>query len=166
MQLLTAQPPHNISYLVPSNSVKDGFQTKHHKYRMYMHTNKSVYNRHTVMFIYIILSLFFFFFGTLFVAVFGKTNGHMQLQGIPPGYHTLRVSALRGPTTNNNDNNKVVISRQIHFSEDLGSCSVYLINDGLSVSGNVMSVQFKGIPAANLPYRCRLDDKPNFNCEL
>lgn len=84
----------------------------------------------------------------------------MLMEDLPTGYHTLVMTASDTLHTST-----VTLQRQFELSESPSFCGVHLINDGLTVTGDSVSVEFKGVPAAKLPYRCKLDNQKGFDCE-
>ncbi len=82
----------------------------------------------------------------------------MEIRDLPFGFHTLHIRASNG-------RHEVMVEREFVLSEDPGYCGVHLVNDGLVVSGSSFSVQFKGVPTSELPYHCKLDNNPKFDCK-
>ena len=97
------------------------------------------------------------------VCVFTVTNrdsGNMTFHDMKPGVYTLKVTAsdsLTGETS--------TVERFFEISDHPDFCGLHLINDGLTVSGRSIHVQFSGVPTNINTFRCKLDNKPGFDCE-
>ena len=77
---------------------------------------------------------------------------------VPPGRHTIRIEAM------NNRQDRATATRKIEIGSDLSFCSSHLINDGVTVDGNTVTVEFGSVGLA-LSFSCKLDSQPSFSCE-
>ena len=89
------------------------------------------------------------------------SDGIYEIDGIPPGDYTLRVVA-RDPRRPSNE--KAILRNRLKM-RDSGACVVYLVNDGLSVDGNTVTVDFRstGSPGPT-GYLCSLDRTRYVEC--
>ena len=80
-----------------------------------------------------------------------------MFSGLSPGVYTLRVVAT------NRKPDKVFITRRFEITDDPGRCTLHLINEGVSVRGDSVRVEFseKG-PASD--YLCSLDKTQPYQC--
>ena len=64
----------------------------------------------------------------------------------------------------NNKTDGVQIRRQFEITDDPTYCTTHLINDGVAVNGNNVTVEFTGIGPAT-SHTCRLDHHDSFTCK-
>lgn len=85
----------------------------------------------------------------------------MNFKDMEPGVYTLKVTAsssVTGETTK--------VERFFELSDHPDFCGLHLINNGLIVRGSSIHVQFAGVPSTIQTFRCKLDNKPGFDCKL
>ena len=93
--------------------------------------------------------------------VTNRNSGSMTFPDMKPGVYTLKVTAsntLTGET--------LAVKSFIEISNDPDFCGLHLINSGLTVTGNSIHVEFAGVPKHINTFRCKLDNKPGFDCEF
>lgn len=87
------------------------------------------------------------------------SNGHAHFFDLQPGRYVLKVVAR------NNVPDIELIRRGFDISGDPIFCTVHLINNGVTVSANNVTVQFAGSGPAQ-GYKCRLDRNNYYECKL
>ena len=90
-----------------------------------------------------------------------RDSGNMTFHDMKPGVYTLKVTALNSLT-----GEASLVDRFFEISDHPDFCGLHLINSGLTVSGNSIHVVFAGVPTHIHTFRCKLDSKPGFDCEL
>ena len=75
--------------------------------------------------------------------------------------YTLKITA-----SNSHSGETTTIERFFELSNHPDFCGLHLINDGLVVDGSDAHVQFAGVPTHIQSFRCKLDNKPGFDCKL
>ena len=80
-----------------------------------------------------------------------------MFSGLSPGVYTLRVVAT------NRKPDKVFITRRFEITDDPGRCTLHLINEGVSVRGDSVRVEFTGRGPAS-DYLCSLDKTQPYQC--
>ena len=85
----------------------------------------------------------------------------MIFSGLTPGLYVLKIHAY------NRGTEAAVVKRAFVMTSDPNFCSVVLINRGVVVSenGREATIEVKGHGLANT-HTCRLDNEPEFACEL
>ena len=98
---------------------------------------------------------------TVFVqSVTDRDSGSMTFNDMDPGVYTLKVMASDSRTKET-----ARVERFFEISDHPDFCGLHLINDGLTVTGSSIHVQFAGVPSTIKTFRCKLDNKPGFDCE-
>ena len=87
----------------------------------------------------------------------GPSGSTTTFEGVPPGYHNLRVTALA-------NKKKARVYRRVYVPANSNTCSVNLINAGLVVNGNSVTVEFLAVGAAT-SFKCKLDKGETDTCE-
>ena len=64
----------------------------------------------------------------------------------------------------NNRLDRATATRKIEIGSEFGFCSTHLINDGVTVDGSTVTVEFDSVGLA-LSFSCQLDAQPSFSCE-
>lgn len=82
-----------------------------------------------------------------------------MVRDIPPGHYILRVIAKDRVRSERN-----VIRRRIIVGVDISFCTVILINRGVLVQGNNVTLEFGGTGIATA-FLCNLDRQELFNCK-
>ena len=86
------------------------------------------------------------------------SGGHVVFESLNSTRYTLRVVATnRHPDTE-------FTKRRFEITSDPQRCTLYLINRGITVSGDSATVEFSGRGPAN-GYHCVLDKIESFECE-
>lgn len=85
----------------------------------------------------------------------------MNFEDMEPGVYTLKVIASNSVT-----GETAKVERFFELSDHPDFCGLHLINDGLTVNGSSIYVQFAGVPSTIQIFRCKLDNKPGFDCKL
>lgn len=85
-----------------------------------------------------------------------------EMNGIPPGDYTLRIVA-RDPRRPSDK--KAVLRNRLRM-RDNGACIVHVMNNGLTVEGNTMTIDFlsSGKPGPT-GYLCSLDRQAYVECK-
>ena len=88
-------------------------------------------------------------------------SGSVIFSGLTPGLYVLKIHAY------NRGTDAVVVKRAFMMTSDPNFCSVVLINRGVVVSenGREATIEVNSYGLANT-YTCRLDNEPEFECEL
>ena len=98
----------------------------------------------------------------LFVSpVTNRESGSMTFPDMKPGVYTLKVTASNSLT-----GEAFTVERFFEISDHPDFCGLHLINDGLTVTGTSIHVEFAGVPTHIDTFRCKLDSKPGFDCEF
>ena len=95
----------------------------------------------------------------LFFYFFPGANRHAEFSNLDPDIYTLRVEAK------NQVRDRELIRRSFEITDDPKRCTVHLINSGVSVESNVVTVQF----ASSEPVKklsCNLDREDYYDCML
>ena len=90
-----------------------------------------------------------------------RNSGNMTFPNMEPGVYTLIVTG-----SNSKSGETAKVERFFELNGHPDFCGLHLINDGLTVTGNSIHVQFAGVPSKIETFRCKLDNKPGFDCEL
>ena len=70
----------------------------------------------------------------------------------------MRVAAV------NTREDRAIVSRQFQVHSDPDYCTMHLINEGVTVTGNNVTIEFAVVgPAEGVT--CQLDNQPQFSCE-
>ena len=85
----------------------------------------------------------------------------MNFKDIEPGVYTLKVTASNSVT-----GEATKVERFFELSHHPDFCGLHLVNDGLTVRGNSIHVQFAGVPSTIQTFRCKLDNMSGFDCKL
>ena len=84
----------------------------------------------------------------------------MTFYDVEPGVYTLKITA-----SDSTSGETATIERFFELSNHPDFCGLHLVNDGLVVTGNSIHVQFSGVPTYIHWFRCKLDNKPGFDCK-
>ena len=87
------------------------------------------------------------------------SSGNVSFTDLAPGKYVLRVAAT------NSKEDRAIERRRFEISSDPSFCTTHLINGGVTVSGDMATVEFAGTGPAET-FRCKLDTKPAFACKL
>ena len=90
-----------------------------------------------------------------------RDSGSMSFPDMKPGVYTLKVTASNSLTGEASS-----VERFFEISDHPDFCGLHLINSGLTVTGNSIHVEFTGLPTHIDTFRCKLDNKPGFDCEF
>ena len=71
---------------------------------------------------------------------------------------------LRVAATNSRED-RAIERRRFEISSDPSFCTTHLINGGVTVNGDMATVEFAGTGPAET-FRCKLDTQPAFACKL
>ena len=82
----------------------------------------------------------------------------MLFSSLSPDLYTLRVIAT------NRRPDKEFIKRRFEITDDLERCSLHLINDGVSISDDTVTVQFASQGRVDR-YNCHLDKTDYYECK-
>ena len=85
------------------------------------------------------------------------SSGYVMFSGLSPGVYTLRVVAT------NRKPDKVFITIRFEITDDPDRCTLHLINEGVSVRGDSVRVEFTGRGPAS-DYLCSLDKTQPYQC--
>ena len=86
-------------------------------------------------------------------------SGHAVFSSLIPGVYTLRVVAT------NRHPDKEFIKRRFEVTTDAERCTLHLINDGVTVTGDSATVEFTGRGPVK-DYRCQLDMMEFYECKI
>ena len=86
------------------------------------------------------------------------SSGHVVFSSLIPGVYTLRVVATDQP-------DKKIIKRRFEVTTDAERCTLHLINDGVTVTGDSATVEFSGGNQMR-GYRCQLDRMEFYKCKF
>lgn len=86
------------------------------------------------------------------------TSGRITFSGLAPRRYELRVSAV------NNRTDEAKRRRRFEISDDPTYCTTHLINDGVTINGDNVTVEFAGIGSA-ASHLCKLDRNDPFICK-
>ena len=64
----------------------------------------------------------------------------------------------------NNRLDRATATRKIEIGSGFGFCRTHLINDGVTVEGSTVTVEFGSVGPA-LSFTCQLDSRRSFSCE-
>ena len=95
----------------------------------------------------------------IFFYFFAGANRHAEFSNLDPGAYTFRVKAQ------NQVHDRELLRRSFEITVDPKWCTVHLINTGVSVKGDVVTVEF----ASNGPvqkFSCKLDREDYYDCML
>lgn len=85
------------------------------------------------------------------------SSGYAKFQNVVPGTYKLRLIA----TTESEQKMSVV---KLTIPDDVTTCTVHLINKGVTINGTSINVEFGGVgPCTN--FCCKLDRNPSFQCK-
>ena len=87
------------------------------------------------------------------------SSGNVSFTDLAPGRYVLRVAAT------NSREDRTIERRRFEISSDPSFCTTHLINGGVTVSGDMATVEFAGTGPAET-FRCKLDTEPAFACKL
>ena len=87
------------------------------------------------------------------------SSGHAVFSSLVPGVYTLRVVAT------NRHPDKEFIKRRFEVTTDAERCTLHLINDGVTVTGDSARVEFTGRGPVK-DYRCQLDKMEFYECKF
>ena len=87
------------------------------------------------------------------------SSGNVSFTDLAPGKYVLRVAAI------NSREDRAIERRRFEISSDPSFCTTHLINGGVTVSGDMATVEFAGTGPAET-FRCKLDTEPAFKCKL
>ena len=87
------------------------------------------------------------------------SSGNVSFTDLAPGKYVLRVAAT------NSREDRAIERRSFEISSDPSFCTTHLINGGVTVSGDIATVEFAGTGPAET-FRCKLDTEPAFACKL
>ena len=85
------------------------------------------------------------------------SGGHVVFSGLSPAVYTLRVVA------SNRKPDKEFIKVRFEVTDDPERCTLHLINEGVSVSGDSARVEFAGRGPVN-GHLCHLDKTESYQC--
>ena len=85
----------------------------------------------------------------------------MTFTDMKPGVYMLKVTA-----TNTLTGETSIVESFIEISSDPDFCGLHLINSGITVTGDSIHVELAGVPKHIKTFRCKLDNKPGFDCEF
>ena len=95
----------------------------------------------------------------IFFYFFAGANRHAEFSNLDPGTYTFRVKAQnQGP-------DRELLRRSFEITDDPKRCTVHLINTGVSVEGDVVTVEFAGNGAVQ-KFSCNLDREDYYDCML
>ena len=86
------------------------------------------------------------------------SSENVSFTDLAPGKYVLRVAAT------NSKEDRAIERRRFEISSDPSFCTTHLINGGVTVSGDMATVEFAGTGPAET-FRCKLDTKPAFACK-
>ena len=104
-----------------------------------------------------VLSMFLFWIWH-FMLLYVGSNGTTTFTGLAWGVYRPRIVASASGF------NRSVIRRRVVIPRDSNYCTVNLINDGVVVSGNNLTVHFRGVGPAT-GFRCFVNRRTRFSCE-
>ena len=87
------------------------------------------------------------------------SSGNVSFTDLAPGKYVLRVAAT------NSREDRAIERRRFEISSDPSFCTTHLINGGVTVSGDMATVEFAGTGPAET-FRCKLDTESAFECKL
>ena len=87
------------------------------------------------------------------------SSGHAVFSSLIPGVYTLRVVAT------NRYPDKEFITRRFEVTTDAERCTLHLINDGVTVTGDSATVEFTGRGPVK-DCRCQLDKMEFYECKI
>ena len=87
------------------------------------------------------------------------SSGHAVFSSLIPGVYTLRVVAT------NRHPDKEFIKRRFEVTTDAERCTLHLINDGVTVTGDSATVEFTGRGPVK-DYHCQLDMMEFYECKF
>ena len=88
-------------------------------------------------------------------------SGSMTFPDMKPGVYTLKMTASNSLTEEAS-----IVGCFFEISDHSDFCGLHLINSGLTVTGNSIHVDFAGVPTHIDAFRCKLDNKPGFDCKI
>ena len=86
------------------------------------------------------------------------SSGYVNFSGLEPGIYILRVVAT------NLRPDKEFIKRRFEITNDTQRCTLHLINDGVTVTGDTATVEFSGRGPVE-GYYCRTNREDYYMCE-
>ena len=93
-----------------------------------------------------------------FMLLYVGSNGTTTFTGLAWGVYRLKIVASASGY------NRSVIRRRVVIPRDSNYCTINLINDGVVVSGNNLTVHFRGVGPAT-GFRCFVNRRTRFSCE-
>ena len=87
------------------------------------------------------------------------SSGHAVFSSLVPGVYTLRVVAT------NRHPDKGFIKCRFEVTTDAERCTLHLINDGVTVTGDSATVEFTGRGPVK-GYHCQLDKMEFYECKI
>lgn len=91
--------------------------------------------------------------------ILSGSSGSVVFSDLPPGSYVVRVVA------DNGRNDRAIERRRFDITGDSSTCTVHLINDGVTVDGNRVLVEFAGTGTVQV-FSCQLRGQDAFSCEL
>ena len=86
------------------------------------------------------------------------SSGRVVYTGLVPKRYNMRVVAV------NTREDRAIVSRRFQVHSDPDYCTMHLVNEGVTVTGNNVTVEFAVVgPAEGVT--CQLDSQPLFSCE-
>ena len=79
--------------------------------------------------------------------------------GLTPGVYRLKIVASASGY------NRLVMRRRVVIPRDPNYCTANLIDDGVVVKGNTLTVHFRGVGPVT-GFQCSVDRQTKFSCEL
>ena len=86
------------------------------------------------------------------------SSGSIVYSDLDPGRYFIRVQA------SNAKEDRAIMRRNFEITQDPEYCTVHLINDGITVSENTVTVEFTGVGPAE-SFDCQLDRGTHFECK-